>query len=502
MQNSFFQRLRRPGSNRSPFFYIFSALIFGMIIITFIFMSPNGGSNLSGSPTAATVGGRVIPILVLQQRAQQIEEQNRMFMPEVSEQFRQFFQSQALNDLINAELLTEIESKEELYVADSLLAKTIMDIPEFQEKGQFKRDMYESYLLNSGSSANSLEERIKKDLRIGIVRELFNEAFLTTNVEKEILGQISDFDIKMEFVDVSESALNLASEKIQVSDDEIKQALVDAEFTKKAKAEYDKTAFKYKAKDKVKAKWIITLATDMSPESFDKAKAKMEKIDLNAKNFSEMAKLHSEDPTASQGGDLGYVEKGTFDEAWDKVAFSAKVGEVSDLFKTEQGWARVLVEEKKLGTQSSFDDVKFMVAKDLLSQEKMKSIVSEIKAVLPKNDGSIDATLAKFGLKWKSATDFKLTAEQIPGFSQNEELFEKVISLKNDGDVYPDIVSDEGKSFLIKRKAFVQALKKEGDVQNISGNRQNYSLGNWFTAQKETVKIKINPTLESNKSLF
>lgn len=465
-------------------------------------MSPNGGSNLSGSPTAATVGGRVIPILSLQQRAQQIEEQNRMFMPEVSEQFRQFFQSQALNDLINAELLTELESKEDLYVPDSLLAKTIMDIPAFQEKGQFKRDMYESYLLNSGTSANSLEERIKKDLRIGIVRELFNEAFITTSVEKDILGQINDFDIKMEFIDVSEPALALASQQIQVSDSEIKSALEDADFIKKAKTEYEKTAFKYKSKDKVKAKWILALATDLSPASYDKAKAKIEKLDLNVKNFSEMAKLHSEDPTATQGGDLGYVEKGTFDEAWDKVAFSTNAGQISDLFKTDQGWARVLVEEKKVGTQSSFDDVKFMVAKDVLSQEKTKAIIADIKTVLPQGNTALDSTLSKYGLKWKQATDFRLTADQIPGFSKNEDLFDKLISLKKDGDVYPDILSDDGKSYLIKRKSFVQVQKKPDEIQNISGNRQNYSLGNWFTAQKENVKIRINPTLETNKSLF
>lgn len=500
MKNSIFQKLRRPGSNRSPLFYIFSAIIFGMIIITFVFMSPNGPGNLSGSATAATVGGRVIPILQLQQRTQQIEEQNRMFLPNGTEQFQKIFQSQALNDLINAELLTEVEPVEELYVSDSLLAKTIMDIPSFQEKGQFKRDLYENYLLNSGMSANSLEERIKKDLRIGIVRDLFNEAFVTTKAENEIFGQIKDFDIKMEFVDVSEKALSL--NQTPILDAEIKSSLEKPEFLKQAQSEYEKTAFKYKSKDKVKAKWIFALASDLSEASFDKAKAKIAALDLNSKNFSEMAKLHSEDPTANQGGELGFVEKGTYDEAWDTAAFSTPVGSISSPFKTEQGWARILVEEKKTGEQQSFEDVKFIVAKEVLTQQKSNQLLAEIKKALQDNPESLNKTLSTSNLKWVQATDFKLSSEEIPGFGKNEDLIEKVISLKADGDIHPEILTYDGKSFLIKRKSLSVNEKASQDYQKISGNRQNYSLGNWFKAQKEIVRIKINPILDSDQKLF
>ncbi len=502
MKKSLFQKLRKPDSNRSPLFYIFSAIIFGMIIVTFVFMSPNGSGNLSGSATAATVGGRVIPILQLQQRTQQIEEQNKMFLPNAGDQFQKFFQAQALNDLINAELLTEVEPQEELYVSDSLLAQTIMEIPAFQEKGQFKRDLYETYLLNSGSSANSLEDKIKKDLRIGLVRELFNDAFLTTKIEKSVYEKITDFDIKMEFVDVSEVELALKSSQVKVTDDEIKTNLENPEFLKKAKAEFDRTSFKYLSKEKVKAKWILALAPDLSEAAFDKAKEKVKALDLNNKNFAEMAKLHSEDPTAEQGGDLGYVEKGTFDEAWDKAAFSTSAGQISELFKTPQGWAKVLVEEKKPASQSAFEDVKFMVAKDVLSQDKTKAVLSEIKMALGQGPDSLNKVLKDYGLSWKSATDFKMSADQIPGFSKNDDLFEKLLSLKSDGAVYSDILSDSGKSYIIKRKSFNTAKANPADYQNMTGQRQNYALGNWFSAQKETVRIKVNPLVETNTNLF
>jgi peptidyl-prolyl cis-trans isomerase D len=500
MKQNIFQRLRRPESNRSVLTFAITALIFGMIIVTFVFSSPNGGGQLSGSATAATVGGRVIPILQLQQRAQQIEEQNKMFLPAGSDQFQKFFQAQALNELINAEVLTEVQAQEGLYVPDSLLAQTIMDIPAFQEKGRFQRDLYENYLANSGMSANSLEERIKKDLRLGMLRELFTQSFLATNIEKKIYGEISDFNIKMDYIDVSESAL---TSQVQVSKADVEAAILDPEFIKRAKNLFDRDSFKYQTNEKVKAKWILVLSDSDSEDSFAKAKAKLEEgtKDLTVANFAEKAKAISQDPTADQGGELGYVEKGTFDKAWDDVAFNAKVGQISKPFKIQQGWAQLLVEEKKPASKSTFEDVKMQISKELLVSEKSDKIIAKIKESLVKSPKELDQVLASMNLKWKTATDFKLSSESIPGFGQSDLIFDKLLTLKSDGDVYNDIVSNEGKSYIIKRRLFDLKKDSTADYQSIVGSRQNYALGSWFEDQKENIKIKINGSLNQGNNL-
>lgn len=497
MKLNFFQRLRRPESNKSVITFIFTALIFGMIIMSFVFMSPGGGGPLSGSATAATVGGRVIPILQLQQRARQLEEQSRAFLPNGSEQFQKFFQSQALNELINAEILTEVQSDEGLYVADSLLAQTIMDIPAFQEKGRFQRDLYENYLANSGLSAGALEERIKKDLRLGIVRDLFSQSYVSTQPEKKIYSEMTDFNIKMDYVDVSEAAV---APSVLVAEQDIKKALEDQSFVSRAKALYDREAFKYQAKDSVKAKWILVLAEGTDSKSLDKAKAKLEEgtKNLTAQNFAEIAEKVSEDPTAPQGGSLGYVERGTFDPEWDKVAFATEVGQVSKAFQVEQGWARVLIEEKKLASDKSFESVKNQVAKDLLIQDKSKEFQLEVSKVIKDSPQSLDSLLKSKGLKWVSAPDFKLSSETIPGLGKADQIFESLLALKSDGDIAPNVVSNEGKSYLIKRRNFDLKADPNPEYQSLVGSRQNYALGGWFEAQKENIKIKVNPTLDDN----
>ncbi len=496
MKRNIFQRLRRPESNKSVFTFAVTAIIFGMIIMSFVFMTPNGGGSLSGSATAATVGGKVIPILQLQQRTQQLEEQSRAFLPNGSDQFKQFFQSQALNELINAELLTEVRDDEGLYISDGLLAQTIMDIPAFQEKGKFQRDLYENYLANSGMSAGALEERIKKDLRLGIVRDLFSKAFVANNAEKTIYSQLLDFKIKMDYVDLSKASL---VKNINPSTEDVKKALKDEKIQARAKALYEQQAFKYQSKDKIKAKWLLVVANGGSPEDFNIARKKLiDKTDkLTVENFSEIAKEISDDPTSKFGGDLGYVEKGTFDKAWDEVAFSLQPGEISAPFKVEQGWARLLVEEKKLGSKSGFEDVKMQVTKELLRSDQADLVVEKIKTAAG-SSVQLNQIMGKLGLKWQSAPEFKLSSESIPGLGQADIIFEKILTLKTDGEIYPEVVSNEGKAYLIKRRQFDMDLDPNPEYQALSGQRQNYALGNWFEAQREKINVKINPMLNSN----
>jgi hypothetical protein len=60
------------------------------------------------------------------------------------------------------------------------------------------------------------------------------------------------------------------------------------------------------------------------------------------------------------------------------------------------------------------------------------------------------------------------------------------------------VVSNEGKSYLIKRRNFDLKTDPNPEYQSLVGSRQNYALGGWFEAQKERINIKVNPTLNDN----
>lgn len=59
---------------------------------------------------------------------------------------------------------------------------------------------------------------------------------------------------------------------------------------------------------------------------------------LNGESFSTLAVLYSEGPSATQGGELGYMSRGSLDPAYAKAAFSLQKGGVSKIVESEFGY--------------------------------------------------------------------------------------------------------------------------------------------------------------------
>lgn len=57
----------------------------------------------------------------------------------------------------------------------------------------------------------------------------------------------------------------------------------------------------------------------------------------NLKHFSNLASIYSECSSAAEGGNLGEFGKGEMQEAFEKTAFSLKIGELSQPVITDSG---------------------------------------------------------------------------------------------------------------------------------------------------------------------
>ncbi|MDA8129812.1 MAG: peptidylprolyl isomerase [Betaproteobacteria bacterium] len=92
-----------------------------------------------------------------------------------------------------------------------------------------------------------------------------------------------------------------------------------------------------------------------------------ERIENGAK-FEDMARLHSEDASASKGGDLGWVNPGDTVPEFEKAMNALKPGEISDPIQTPFGWHLIQVLGRR--TQDVTQERQKLLARQAIRERK------------------------------------------------------------------------------------------------------------------------------------
>lgn len=99
-----------------------------------------------------------------------------------------------------------------------------------------------------------------------------------------------------------------------------------------------------------------------------------------SKVFAEAARKYSDDPTAKDGGDLGWITRGQRDAKVEEVAFTMPAGIMSGIVGTDQGYYFILVEERKPAGVVPFEEVRHDLREALLVS-KQREIMAEVGRV-------------------------------------------------------------------------------------------------------------------------
>ncbi len=98
---------------------------------------------------------------------------------------------------------------------------------------------------------------------------------------------------------------------------------------------------------------------------------------LNGEDFGDMAKIYSEDKfSGAKGGDLGFFERRRMVQPFDEAVFNLKVGEISDIVKTQYGYHIIqLVEEKPYPTfKEELDNLRKVYEKVRFPYDKLEYV--------------------------------------------------------------------------------------------------------------------------------
>ncbi len=160
--------------------------------------------------------------------------------------------------------------------------------------------------------------------------------------------------------------------------------------SEEVEAYYKENQKEFMTSESVKASHILKqFPEDATDEQKAETKTAAEELlkTVNAElaagtDFAELAKEHSDDTSAAQGGDLGYFERGRMVKPFEEAAFDTlSPGEVSGLVETIYGYHIIKVEEKKAPEIRPFADAQYEIQQKLVQVsgvDKAKEIASDL----------------------------------------------------------------------------------------------------------------------------
>ncbi|MFK5914789.1 MAG: SurA N-terminal domain-containing protein [Woeseiaceae bacterium] len=369
---------------------VFVWIVVGLIVVSFALFGL--GSYLSGASkvVAASVNGVEIDSRALTRAYQNYQERLRSmfgesFNPELLGGVKKL-KIEVLQGLISEEVLNQMLTEEGYQASASQVFEQLQQYKAFQEAGVFSPKRYKEVLSLQGINGQAFENDLSRGIASQQLRTAISSSAFLTSQEQETISSLQNQKRDIGYFDVSNKVYRKA---VKVTDENIQSY-------------YEKNGQQFLTQEKIQLEFIELKMDDVaanqevsaemvkeqyqiSPESYmssdDAAtKKKMESLRKQIKqgaDFATLAKLNSHDKaSAEQGGDLGYLTRGV-EENFDKIVFSMKKGELSEVIKSKNGYQLIQLDDIREG-----DPEERKVRHILIKPEiKLKSLASVKKTI-------------------------------------------------------------------------------------------------------------------------
>lgn len=325
-------------------------IVLWIVVVTFvgfIFVAWGRGLQRSQSGVAEGMIGRVNGAPINYRafsdatRQRLAEYAQRTGQRDVPASVRDAVRNEVWNSMVTELLIDQEVQRLHIDVPDQLVFEmlwnsppdVVYNSPAFQDSsGQFNVDLYHREIQLHPERWEGVADVYRQTIRRQLLTQQIESAVYVTDNEVW-----SEFVAQNERVRVSYVAIdprNLDRAALMPSEDEARQ------YYEAHRADYEEppaAVLDYVAFPKV--------ASDTDEEDIIARLQELAQAAREGEDFAELAKVYSEDPGAAQGGDLGYFKRGVMVPDFEKVAFSLKVGEVSDPVKSPFGYHIIKVED-------------------------------------------------------------------------------------------------------------------------------------------------------------
>ena len=430
----------------------FIKILLGLIIVVFVLWGM-GRIKSKEETIVAKVGGDYITRVEFDRAYQNFYEYYmRIFGQQVSPDLLKGLniKQQALDQLINTAIIQHGFQQMRFQVSEGELRDAILQYPAFQRGGKFDRDLYERFMRSMGLDIEQFQVMIQRELMNQRMLALIGDTgVILAEEEARELYFLENEQINLSFVKISPKAF---THRVTVTQSDLEgyyaehreayrtpsqvtvhylrfspnAYLTEAEVSpQEIKEFYDMHIEQYQRPARVRVRHIlIRVNPEAGPDVVEKANKKAEKVRAEAlrdANFAALARQYSDDPSASEGGDLGYFSRGELDPALEKAVFSLGKGEISPVVRARRGFHVVKVEDVQKAKTKRLDAVKEEIFSHV-KKEKAKDLAAihaEDAAYQAKKQGGLQPYADETGLQVKEEGPFS-AGESLRGLGPRE----------------------------------------------------------------------------------
>jgi len=302
------------------------------------------------------------------------------------------FREQAINNLVERELLLQTAIENGMLISSSTLDRQIAQTPDFQVNGVFSNERARALLASFGLTPASYRASLQQQGLLNQMLDAYSTSSFATQAEMENLARINEEKRNFRYIRISaadlaqtqviteeelsqyydaNSALFMQGERVSLEYLELNKndLLAELEITEEQiQAQYAAELSTLQAQTERRASHILLQAGDELDEALAQAQELKNRID-NGESFEDLAAEFSIDGGSAQfGGDVGYTTGETFAEEFEAALSQLELNEVSDPVRTQFGVHLIKLTEITENEGPSLEESRERIERELQDQ--------------------------------------------------------------------------------------------------------------------------------------
>lgn len=359
---------------------------------------------------------------------------------------------QTLDSMINQTLLEQQVAKQHYAISDDWLREEIAKLPAFQIDGKFSEKAYEATLAANGISPAEFERRNRQNLILGQIQASIQDSAIAMPAEFTAAVALRDQQRQIGYISISTNRFLaeaqptdkdveayykahgdefMTPEKVTLSYVELDEAVLAKQVKvddATLQAQYQQQIKSFQQDETRQARHILIGVSGTDPKADAAAKAKAEDVlkQLQAGgDFAKLAAKYSDDPgSAKQGGELGWVSKGTMVKPFEDALFGLqKPGQMTGLVKSQFGYHIIELEGIRAASVKPFAEVRDQLlteAQKKQADDSYYKLGDELANLAYEHDQSLDTASQQLNLPIQTVED--VTRDAGTGIAANADV--------------------------------------------------------------------------------